>query len=104
MWAVEVGKADKHLPGDISEEGFRTDAAAIEGAAVHVLEEDLDLVGAVFEPVAPDDVGVIAGAEDVDLAADLAAYGVVVVPVDDLQGIDPPGGLVADHPHGAAEA
>ncbi|KAJ0963053.1 hypothetical protein J5N97_028175 [Dioscorea zingiberensis] len=103
LLAVEVGKAGEHLPGDIKE-GFRADEATVEGAAVHALEEDLYLVRAVFEPVALDDVVVIGGAEDVDLVADLAAYGVVVVPVDDLQGVDHLGGLMADHTHGAVGA
>lgn len=70
--AVEIGEAGEDLTGYIGKERFGGDAAAVEGAAVHVLEKDLDLAGVVVEAVAADDEGVVSCAEDLDLAVDLA--------------------------------
>lgn len=54
--------------------------------------------------MAADHEGIIGGAEDLNLTADLAANVVVVVAVDDLQRVDAPRGTVPHHPDGAASA
>lgn len=50
--AVEVIEAGEDLAGEIGEGGFVGDAAALEGAAVHVFKEDLNLAGVIEHVVA----------------------------------------------------
>lgn len=80
------------------------DVRSLEGSAVHVLEQDLDLAGVVEHIVAFDNVKIVDVAEDLDFAADLAAYGVFVVPVDNFEGVVFSGGSVDDFVDGATAA
>ena len=86
---VEIGEAAEDLPGQIGEGLLVPDVLALQRPAVHVLEQDLDLAVVVVHVVALDDVGVIDVAEYFDLAADLAAHGVIVVAVNHLERVDP---------------
>lgn len=58
------------------------DVAPFEGTLIHVLEEDLDFTVVVVHVVASNHVGVVDVTEDLDLAADLEADGVIVAAVD----------------------
>ena len=85
--AVEVSQSGEHLVGNIGEEGFGGDAAALEGAAVHILKGHLDVAGMVVHAVELDDMGVISGAENLDLMVDLATDSVLMFAEDDLEGV-----------------
>uniref|UniRef100_A0A0E0K630 Uncharacterized protein n=1 Tax=Oryza punctata TaxID=4537 RepID=A0A0E0K630_ORYPU len=76
--AVEVRDPGEHLARDVGEEPLVGDAAAVEGPALHVLEQDLQLPAALVHAVAPHHRRVLGGAEDRDLARDLPPHGVVV--------------------------
>ena len=102
--AVEVGDPGQHLARDVGEERLGGDAAAVEGAAVHVLEQDLQLPAALVHAVAPHHGRVLGGAEDGNLPRDLATHRVVVVPVEDLERVGPTRPTVTHHPHRPAGA
>jgi len=78
----------------------------LEGAAVHVLHEDGDVAGGLFEgAVEAHDVGAVGGAaEDGGFRERAAAHGGVGVAVDDFEGVGGRGCLVADLVDGAAVA
>ncbi|PON73710.1 hypothetical protein PanWU01x14_055980 [Parasponia andersonii] len=103
--AVEVSEPAEGLAGEVGEVLLQGDLLALERAAVHELEEDLDFAVVVEHVVALDHVRVIDVAEDLDLAADLAPDRLLVVAVDHLEGVDLAGGSVdhlVDRPAGAA--
>ncbi|KAF7822174.1 hypothetical protein G2W53_027629 [Senna tora] len=81
------------------------DLVRVEGPGIHVLHDDRHVAGGFLEEgVAADDVRRVRPAVDVHLAADLAADDRVGVAVDDLEGVDGGGALVADLVDGAAVA
>lgn len=102
--AVEVGEADENLSGEMGEGALVADAGAFQGPPIHVLQQHLDLAVVIEHVKALDDVGVVDAPEDLDLAADLEADGIVVVAVDDLEGVESAGGTVADLVDGPAGA
>lgn len=101
---VEIEQAGENLASKISKGRLARDVDPLEGALIHVLEQDLDFAVVVVHVVAPNHVGVIDVAEDLDLAADLEADGVIMVAVDDLEGVVFAGGPVEDFVDGAAAA
>eukprot|EP00268_Persea_americana_P034275 TRINITY_DN33940_c1_g1_i1.p2 TRINITY_DN33940_c1_g1~~TRINITY_DN33940_c1_g1_i1.p2 ORF type:complete len:203 (+),score=13.32 TRINITY_DN33940_c1_g1_i1:991-1599(+) len=100
--AVEVGDAVEDLPRHVGQERLQHRGAGVEGATLHVFQQDLDLSGVIEHAVALDDVGVVGLAEDLDFPADLAPDGIVVVAIDHLEGEDPSRRPVPDHVDGAA--
>ena len=64
----------------------------------------MDLPGLIIHAVAAHDERVVSRAEDLDLAADLTADGVLVVAVDHLERVVAAGAAVADHPDDTAVA
>ncbi|KAL0916700.1 hypothetical protein M5K25_014229 [Dendrobium thyrsiflorum] len=104
LLAMEVSETGEDLVGDLGKEAFRRYLFAIEGSAIHKLEEDLDLTGVVVHAVASDHEGVVGRSKDLDLAADLAAYCLFMVSVDDFECEDSTSGAVADHINRAAAA
>lgn len=101
---VEIEQAGENLASEIGKGGLMGDVDPLEGALVHVLQEDLDFTVVVVHVVAFNHVGVVDVAEDLDLAADLEADGVIEVAVDDLEGVECAGGAVEDFVDGAAAA
>ncbi|KAI4329495.1 hypothetical protein MLD38_027879 [Melastoma candidum] len=85
--AVEVGEAGEDLVGQVGELELVAQVDALQGTAVHELQEDLNLAIVVVHIMAPDHIGVVDVAEDLNLSADLEADGVlIVVAVDNLEG------------------
>ncbi|KAL2243132.1 UNVERIFIED_CONTAM: hypothetical protein Sindi_0431200 [Sesamum indicum] len=78
------------------------DVGTLKGSLVHVLEEHLNFPIVIEEIVAFDDVRVVDIAKDLDFAAHLNADGVVVVAIDDFEGVEFAGGSVKDFVDGAA--
>lgn len=81
---------------------FVRDVFPFEGATVHEFQQDLDFAVVVVHVVTLHHVLVIDVAEDLDLAVDLAADGLLVVAVDHLQGVDAVARSVDDLVDGAA--
>ncbi|GFY91788.1 MAP kinase kinase 5 [Actinidia rufa] len=112
---MEVVEAGEDMAGKIGEGvpsrdppltySRRTRRQQIQGGpAVDKLEEDLNLAGMIEHLVALDDVGVVDVAEDLNFAVDLSAYGVLVVAVYHLEGVESDRQAVEDLVDGATTA
>nr|GMD33851.1 hypothetical protein EUGRSUZ_J03146 [Ipomoea batatas] len=78
--AVEIVETRKNLSGHGGEGGFVRDADPVEGAVVHIVEEQLDTSGVLEgEVMAFDDVRVVDVYEYLQLATDMHADSVFVV-------------------------
>lgn len=97
LLAMKISETGQDLAGELGKEAFRRYLFAFEGSAIHELEEDLDLTGVVVHAVASDHERVIGRPKNLDLTADLAAYGFFVVSVNDFESEDSASGAVADH-------
>lgn len=61
--------------------------AALQGASVHVFQQDLNLATVIKHVMALDDVSVVDVTHDLDLPTDLTADRVLVVTVDYFEGV-----------------
>ncbi|KAL8171194.1 hypothetical protein V2J09_022998 [Rumex salicifolius] len=108
---VEVVEAVEDLARHAGELGFGEPAVSpelgVEGAGVHVLHEDGEVVGVsgeIEDLVAADDVGGVRSPEDVTLPEGAAADCRVGAAVDHLERVDGAGGAVLNLVDGAAVA
>lgn len=76
----------------------------LEGPTVHVFKEDFNLTGVIEHIVALNHVEVVNVSKDLDFPADLAADVVLVIPVNNLEGVELSGGTVEDFVDGTAGA
>jgi hypothetical protein len=98
---MEVSDPGQDLARDVDEQRPGGDATGVEGAAVNVLKQDLELPAVLVHVVAVHHGRVRGGAEAGDLTCDLALHRVVVVPVEHLERIKTPCHTVPHYPdHG----
>lgn len=88
MASVKISQPVEDLAGEIRKMSLVVDVSSFKRSAIHELQQNLDFSVVIVHIVALDHVLMVHIPEDLDLAADLPANGVLVIPVNHLERIE----------------